>query len=76
MSEIDAYDRQTKLQEENVGADTDEATTKRAKIKEYKKTSLSKAVNVFIEFIWELRHENKSEHKRTRSDDSPEDETL
>lgn len=67
MKEVDAYDRQTKLQEEKLGT-IDEATTKRAKIKEYKKTSLSKAVNMFIEFIWELKHEHKSGQKRIRTD--------
>lgn len=75
MREVDAYDRQTKLQEEKLGA-IDEATTKKAKIKEYKKTSLSKAVNTFIEFIWELKHENKSGQKRTRADDNVEDDTF
>lgn len=60
MDEINEYEKKTKLQEEGLKKDntedkTEEVVVNVVKIKDYKKTSLLKPVNVFNEFLRGLK---------------------
>nr|CAH7713039.1 unnamed protein product [Callosobruchus chinensis] len=67
VDEINAYDKKTKEQEEAL-METDQTVTQKAKIKDYKKTSLLKAVTLFEEFLRPL--EKAERLKRAENDKS------
>lgn len=50
VDEINSYDQKTKEQEKSL-METEEAVSQKVRIKDYKKTSLLKAVSLFEEFL-------------------------
>lgn len=66
IDEIDAYDKKTKEQEAN-NMEADEPASKKMKIKDYKKTSLLKPINLFIEFLRNLEKDTKKKFDEKNS---------
>lgn len=62
IDEINCYDQKTKEQEESLKEGETESAVNKTRIKDYKKTSLLKAVTLFEEF---LRALEKAERKRS-----------
>ncbi|KAL1491623.1 hypothetical protein ABEB36_012194 [Hypothenemus hampei] len=59
IDEVDAYDKKTKEQEANLPEGQESALNNRGKIKDFKKTSLLKSVNLFNEFLRNLEKDIK-----------------
>lgn len=53
LNEINAYDEKTKEQEKSLGEQNlpTTSTTNKSRIKDYKKTSMLKPVNIFEQFL-------------------------
>lgn len=65
MDEINAYDAKTKEQEESFGEKTaDVGFTNKARIKDYKKTSMLKPVGIFDEFLRKLEKSRQEGKKK------------
>ncbi|CAH0555024.1 unnamed protein product [Brassicogethes aeneus] len=67
VDEINAYDKKTKEQEESL-MDAEDSTVAKIKIKDYKKTSLLKAVGVFEEFLRNLEKSSKDKKNGNTTD--------
>lgn len=66
VDEINAYDQKTKEQDQSLKEGEIDGTLNKTRIKDYKKTSLLKAVTLFEEF---LRTLEKAERKRAENGD-------
>lgn len=64
IDEINLYDQKTKEQEQSLREGDTDSTVNKTRIKDYKKTSLLKAVTLFEEF---LRILEKSERKKMQN---------
>lgn len=67
VDEINAYDQKTKEQEQSL-METDDSTVNKIKIKDYKKTSLLKAVSTFEEFLRSLEKSTKEKRNENNMD--------
>ncbi|CAG9764976.1 unnamed protein product [Ceutorhynchus assimilis] len=59
INEVDAYDKKTKEQEETLMETDEPSVTNQVKIKDYKKTSLLRPINLFSEFLKNLEKDTK-----------------
>lgn len=64
IDEINCYDEKTKEQEQSLNEGEVDSTMNKTRIKDYKKTSLLKAVALFEEF---LRTLEKAERKKSEN---------
>lgn len=65
MDEINAYDKKTNEQEKNL-METGGVATQISKIKDYKKTSLLKVVNIFEEFLRNLERAERAQRNESK----------
>lgn len=65
VDEINAYDEKTKEQEKHL-METGAVVTQVSKIKDYKKTSLLKIVNIFEEFLRNLEKAERAQKSESK----------